>query len=257
MKVFALSDPHLALATPGKEMDRFGAHWHEHASKIEEHWRAAVSAEDVVLVTGDISWAMRLEQAKADLEFLARLPGTKILLKGNHDFWWASVQKLRAWLPAGMLALQGDAVRVGEIAVAGTRLWDNPELSFHALINWDPAGPAISPPGDQQDQESLRIFRREQGRLQRAMQHLVQDPVTSAAPLRIAVTHYPPTGPELEPTQETLLFEQHGIRHSVFGHLHAVKQDLDPAPFGERHGVHYHLASCDYIAFRPLLIDEV
>src|SRR5882672_9439245 len=102
MRVFALSDPHLSFGTPGKTMDRFGPQWVDHPAKIERAWRERVGERDLVLVPGDISWAMGLEQARPDLEFLARLPGIKILGKGNHDYWWSSISKLRHALPPGM-----------------------------------------------------------------------------------------------------------------------------------------------------------
>jgi hypothetical protein len=257
MRVFALSDPHLSLATPGKEMDRFGAHWRRHAEQIETHWRNSVRADDLVLVPGDISWAMRLEQALADLEFLARLPGEKVLLKGNHDYWWGPISKLRSVLPASLTAIQGDAVRRGDVAIAGTRLWDDPDLSFSDLIDWDPSGPTISPPDEAGAQQTAKIFHRELGRLERALDQLERDAAIRAAPLKIVITHYPPIGPELEPSEASRRIAGHAVEHVVFGHLHAVKRDLDPAPFGERDGITYHLTSCDYLAFRPRLIAEI
>ena len=259
MRVLALSDPHLAHATPGKEMDRFGEHWVRHPERIAAAWRETVREQDVVLVPGDISWAMRLEQARPDLEFLAALPGTKILLKGNHDYWWQSVGKVRAVLPERMFALQADALRVGDVAFAGTRLWDVPEVRFGDLIDWQPnADGSISAERTLDDEEqSRKVFRRELGRLRRALAQLDRGPPTRDAPCKIVLTHYPPCGPDLEPTEVTELFESHDLRHSVFGHLHAVRRDRVPAPFGEKRGIGYHLTSCDYVDFRPVLIEEV
>jgi hypothetical protein len=259
MKIFALSDPHLALATPGKEMDRFGDHWLDHAGQIASHWRATVGAEDLVLVPGDISWALRLPQALPDLDFLGKLPGRKVLLKGNHDFWWGSISRVRQSLAPGMWALQADAVRVEDVVITGTRYWDDPDLSFQDVINWQPnPQAAISSARTEADAEkSRKIFVRECARLQRALQHLDEDPQLRSAPLRIALTHYPPCGPQLQESFAATLFPKYGIHHAVFGHLHAVKKDLDPPPFGRRGNVHYHLTSCDYLDFKPLLIDEV
>ena len=258
MKIFALSDPHLALATPGKEMDRFGEQWVNHPQKIAAAWRECVGAQDLVLVPGDISWAMRLPEARADLEFLGSLPGRKVLVKGNHDYWWASHAKVKGVLPPGIDALQADALQVGEVLLAGTRLWDLPDTRFGPIIDWQPTdGAKISPEDEGPDTElSRKIFRREVSRLTRALQGLAALKAPEGL-LRIALTHYPPVGPDLAANEITELFETHRIRHAVFGHLHAVRQDLNPPPFGERAGVRYHLASCDYLEFRPRFIDEV
>jgi predicted phosphohydrolase len=257
VKVFALSDPHLSFGTPNKLMDRFGEQWVGHAAKIEKAWRERVGEKDLVLVPGDVSWAMTLEQARPDLEFLGRLPGAKVLAKGNHDYWWSTITKLRGALPAGMHALQGDATRIGDVAIGGTRLWDAPGVSFHAIIDWKPGpGGAISAERTTEDAaESARIFERELGRLERAMAAL--DSVAGADALRIAATHYPPCGPDLAPTRATALIEQARARHAVFGHLHSLRRDLAPPPFGERAGVRYVLASCDWIGFAPVEIAQI
>ncbi len=122
MRAFALSDPHLALGTPGKEMDMFGPQWVDHPTTMARSWDASVEPDDLVLVPGDISWAGNLEGAAADLAWLDARPGAKVLLKGNHEHWWHAISKVRAALPERMHALQGDAVRVGDVALCGTRL---------------------------------------------------------------------------------------------------------------------------------------
>ena len=96
MRIFALGDPHLSLSTD-KPMDIFGPNWDNHAARLEAAWRAAVKPEDAVLLPGDISWAMSLDEAKADLAFLAALPGTKVLLRGNHDYWWSTMNKFSSY----------------------------------------------------------------------------------------------------------------------------------------------------------------
>ena len=257
MKVFALSDPHLSFGTPNKEMDRFGAQWVGHAKKIESNWRERVGERDLVLVPGDVSWAMTLDQARPDLEFLGRLPGTKVLVKGNHDYWWSTITKLRRALPAGTFALQGDAVRIGDVAIGGTRLWDVPDASFHDWIDWQPGeGGAISAERTTEDEaESARLFERELGRLERAIAALAECARDDA--FRIVATHYPPCGPDLAPSRATALIERSGARRSVFGHLHSVRRDRPSPPYGERAGVVYVLASCDWIDFAPVEIAEV
>ena len=125
MRVYAIADPHLSRVHP-KPMTVFGAGWEGHPEAFFRGWREVVGEEDLVVVPGDISWAMRLSEAIPDLLDLARLPGRKVLLKGNHDYWWPSISRLRAALPPGMYALQNDALVVDGVAVAGTRGWQYP-----------------------------------------------------------------------------------------------------------------------------------
>ena len=116
MSIFAIGDLHL----PGhaqKPMDVFGSHWDRHFDVIRENWLSMVAPEDVVLIPGDISWAMLFEEAMIDIRSIAELPGQKVLLRGNHDYWWSSVSRLRAALPKGMYALQNDAIAVDGVAV--------------------------------------------------------------------------------------------------------------------------------------------
>lgn len=251
MRVFALSDPHLALATAGKTMDRFGPQWVDHPTTMARAWDASVGPEDLVLVPGDISWAGDLAGAAADLAWLAERPGTKILLKGNHEHWWHAISKVRAALPEGMHALQGDAVRIGDVALCGTRLWDVPDVSYHDLIVWQ-GEPISAELTDEDAAASLKVYRRELGRLDRAL-----DALDGTAPVRIVMLHYPPVGPGCEPNELSERFESAAVQHVVFGHLHS----LDPATRdrigGEARGVHYHLASCDFVDFAPTLVCEV
>ena len=110
--IYSISDLHLGNNVD-KPMDVFGKKWEGHFDKIKKDWFEKVSEDDVVLISGDISWAMTLEEAKPDLFSIAELPGTKILLKGNHDYWWQSIGKVRGVLPASMRALQNDVIRIG------------------------------------------------------------------------------------------------------------------------------------------------
>ena len=253
MRVFALSDPHLALGTPNKAMDRFGPQWVDHATTMARAWDETVRDDDLVLVPGDISWARDLEQVAPDLAWLADRPGTKVLGKGNHEHWWASRAKVRKALPEGMLAVDGDAVRVGPVAVGGTRLWDAPGrgIDYHDHILWqgEPISPELSP---EEEAAALKVYERELGRLERALEAIDGD-----APLRLAMVHYPPVGPDLGENEMTALFEGAGVPHVIFGHLHA----LDPARAdeigGEARGVRYHCTSCDFIGFAPALVAEV
>ncbi len=112
MAIFAIGDLHLS-GDGVKPMDVFGPQWDRHMETISRRWMEEIAPSDAVLIPGDISWAMRLEDAEADLWQIAQLPGQKVLLKGNHDYWWGSISRLRAVLPPGMQALQNDSAEIG------------------------------------------------------------------------------------------------------------------------------------------------
>ena len=102
MNIWAIGDLHLSFGVPDKSMDIFGPAWKDHAKQIEESWHRLIRPEDLVLIPGDISWAMRIEDAILDLQWIDRLSGTKLLLKGNHDYWWGSLKKIAAILPPSL-----------------------------------------------------------------------------------------------------------------------------------------------------------
>ena len=221
MRVFAIGDLHL----PGgqrKPMDVFGAHWEGHFDKICADWRKKVEDEDVVLLPGDISWAMTLEEAAPDLAAVCALPGRKIFLRGNHDYWWSSLTRLRALLPAGNYALQNDALALSGIAFAGSRGW--------------------TVPGPNSEAQDEKIYRREVMRLELSL----QDAAKKRLPI-VAMLHYPPFNERREDSGFTELLERFGVRHCVYGHLHA--EGLRGAFSGERKGVVYHQVSCDGTGF--------
>jgi predicted phosphohydrolase len=227
MRCFAISDLHLSFSSD-KPMDRFGPHWARHWEKVEQHWRAAIGEDDLVLLPGDHSWALKLEEADQDLQFIASLPGHKVLSKGNHDYWWQSLSKVRKRHP-GLHFLQTDALRLGPAAICATRGWDLP------------------PPDGFDDPQDEKIYLRELERLKLALQAL--DP---AAPCRIAMLHYPPLFPYRRQTAFTDLLEQFRIDICVYGHLHGGHGHK---PFtGRKGGVHYQLVACDILNFQPLSI---
>ena len=253
MKVFALSDPHLSFGVPNKSMDRFGPEWVNQPAKIEKNWREIVGTKDVVIVPGDISWARKLPDVMPDLEWLHGLPGTKILLQGNHDYWWPSPTLMEQEVPSSIRFVQNNHVRVGPFLFFGTRLWDTKEYSLFDLIEWDPKKGEIPGMKSEQDVETQeRLYDRELQRLKLSIASLPQaDPG-----IRIALTHYPPLDHLLTPSRASALIEATGTKHTVFGHLHSVKKDWIGKAFGELNGVHYHLTACDYIDFTPKLICE-
>ena len=134
MALYAIGDLHLCLGAP-KPMDIFGPVWHDYLDKIIASWNALVQDEDIVILAGDYSWAMKLEDAEKDFEFLTKLKGKKIIIRGNHDYWWSSLTKVREKLPENVYALQNDAIKIGEYIFCGNRGWIIPEGKFNTEEN--------------------------------------------------------------------------------------------------------------------------
>jgi uncharacterized protein len=250
MTIWALSDPHLAFGVPSKTMEAFGPAWHEYAEKIAANWKQLVSVDDLVLIPGDISWAMRPNEAKADLDWIDALPGSKILLKGNHDYWWTSASQLAKIMPPSIRFIQNNALTWNGIAIGGSRLWDTPEYGFSPYITFRENPLAKKKPTEElskQKEEEERIFVRELERLKLSLSQL--DP---KAKVKIALTHYPPIGADLLPSRASQILEHFQIDYCVFGHLHNVKEGA--LPFGNARGVEYLFTSCDYIHFTPIRV---
>ncbi len=244
MTIWALSDLHLALSVPEKTMEYFGEGWKDYAARIEKNWKKHVQEEDLVLIAGDITWAMKPEDALIDLEWIHALPGKKIISKGNHDYWWPSNAKLKKMLPPSLSFVNGSAVSWNDVAICGTRLWDVPNLSFNAIIDYKE-----NPRAREKKHDDTKIYERELQRLETALERL--DP---HATLRIAMVHYPPTSNDLQHTDITDLMEAYKIDHCIFGHLHNVLEGK--AQFGARGGTTYHFTSADYLQFIPKKIWE-
>lgn len=224
MRVFAIGDLHL----PGgqqKPMNVFGAHWDDHLSRICADWRERVFPEDLVLIPGDISWAMTLDQARGDLANIGALPGKKLLLRGNHDYWWSSIGQVRAALPEGMYALQNDAFLFGDYLIAGTRGWQTP--------------------GSKEFESSdEKIYRRELQRLELSLKDARKK--SEHAPI-LAMLHFPPFNEQQEDNDFTALLSHYGVTRVLFGHLHG--KSVHSAFQGQLDGIWYHLVSCDALGF--------
>ena len=226
MAVFAISDLHLPARQ--KPMDIFGPHWENHFERIAEDWRARVGAEDVVLLPGDLTWAMHLEEAMEDLGRVGELPGRKLILRGNHDYWWSAIGRVRRALPEGMYAIQNDVLQLDGMLVAGSRGW-------------------IIPVGENADANDVRIYQRERLRLEMSLKAARR--MDADAPL-IAMMHYPPLMDSAKGFSDIL--EAYRVRDCVYGHLHGA--GLNGAVRGERGGVRYHQVSCDGLGFRLYML---
>lgn len=233
MALFVLSDTHLSL-TVNKPMDVFGQRWNGHAEKIAYYMHSFVKPEDTVVIPGDISWGMTPGEALDDFRFLDRLPGRKIIGKGNHDFWWSTVTKISSFFEKeGLTTLSllfNNAYPVGDYAVCGTRGW-----FFDST----------SPAGADRD----KIVAREAGRLRRSLE------AGKALGRRetVAFLHFPPVFMDFVCPELTGILEEYGVRRCYYGHIHG---QYSMPPSFSYHGVEYIIATGDYLQFRPLKVGD-
>jgi uncharacterized protein len=239
-KIWALADLHLCLSTPDKSMEAFGSHWADYIAKMETHWRELVSPEDLILLPGDVSWAMKLSQMSKDLEWIDALPGSKLVIRGNHDYWWTSLSKMEAVFPPSIRIVHQNAYLWNGVAIGGSRLWDTAEISFEGISDYVPSEKTKA-----QLNEQARIFDREVERLERSLKAL--DP---SAKKRIVMTHYPPIGLKGEPTRVSKLLKEYQVDRVVFGHLHNLYPNLKlyDQTFD---GIYYDFVAGDYLKFKP------
>ena len=223
MALFAIGDLHLGRAV-NKPMNIFGENWNNHEDKILSDWKSKVKDEDTVIIAGDISWGINLNEAIVDLTEISQLPGKKILVKGNHDYWWTSIGRLNN-LFENMNFIQNSYFTYEEYAICGTRGWLCPnELKF--------------------DEDDEKIYKREINRLKLSLQSAKKDNYNKI----IVVTHYPPTNDKLEDSGFTQLYEEYGVEKVVYGHIHG-KDSYKYALIGEKNDIQYDLVSCDFLDF--------
>lgn len=245
MKVWAISDLHLSFGVHGKGMEIFG--WGErHFEKIQTQWIKMVREEDIVLIAGDISWGMHLKEAIPDLQWLSALPGRMIVIKGNHDFWWNSLKQVRSVLPSNIFVIQNDSVSIDGIAVGGARLWENSQHSFSRYMKLQ--GDALHESRDDVEQRKRQIiYERELQRLETSLSSLDRSAVW-----RIALLHFPPTGPMHQETEVTKILDAFQIHVCIYGHLHNL---VPSAPVNFlRNNIHYFCSSADFLNFSPLCV---
>lgn len=236
MAIYTISDLHLSLSTD-KPMDVFGGKWNNYTQKIKDNWNRVVSENDTVLIGGDISWAMRLEECVADFEFINSLSGSKIIFKGNHDYWWCGIGKMNEFIRSNgfdtIRIVHNDALVVEDALICGTRGW-------------------ILPSDDSFSEADRRIYEREILRLEMSLcsgEKLIREKKEQIN-RRICVLHYPPFLKNKMPDSNIAeILAEHNVTECIYGHLHA--HALRNAFEGECGGITYILASADYLEFCP------
>ena len=210
-------------------MDVFGKKWEGHFEKIKEDWLKKVGEEDVVLLAGDFSWAMTLADAKRDLDEVAVLPGKKVIIKGNHDYWWQSISKVRDALPERFFALQNDVLRLGDYLFCGSRGWTT----------------------ESNAEDDKKIYERELIRLELSLSAMSK--MRKEGDKVIGMTHYPPFDVSISSTPVTALFQKYGVEKVVYGHLHGNAYAKRKAYLD---GAEYFLTSCDLVDFSLVKIAD-
>ena len=245
--LWALSDLHLSTSG-AKPMDLFGDHWEKHDAQMAAAWDALVGPDDIVVTPGDFSWAMKAAEAASDFAWLNARPGHKILVKGNHDYWWPSSQvKMAQLLPPKTFALKKTSCHIpsaqGGISFFGVRGGD-----FAPLTRY----------GDKRTPEDIALWlEREEAELKASIANLDAADAAAGRPrgLRICLFHYPPIPPGRTHSRFTPLIEAAGASWCIYGHLHG--KELSAAKVeGTWNQVTYRCTSCDQVGFSPLRILE-
>lgn len=224
MKVFAISDLHLSINNP-KPMNVFGPVWDNYLESIEQSWKENVTDDDIVLIAGDLSWAMTLEEARSDISYLDRFVGHKVLVRGNHDYWWKSITAVRAALPLGTYAVQNDAIRIGKCVICGSRLWTTPEI------------------GKEQSPEDKKIYDREVLRLRMSLDSAKR--MMQEGDDLLVMAHYPPFNSTFRSSAFTDVIAEYSPSAVVYGHLHGNGSRASREITVD--GVRYFLTSCDLV----------
>ncbi len=227
MGVFTIADLHLSFSVD-KPMNIFGG-WNDYTGRLEASWNKLIRDSDFVVLPGDISWAMDLARAKADFAFVNALPGTKYIMKGNHDYWWNTVKKMNEFLALNGFStvkfIHNSAEAAGNIAVCGTRGW------FYDLA----------------DSADKKVLNREVGRLRMSVEAAKK---TGLEP--VVFLHYPPLYGEYRCNEIMDVLIENGIKRCYYGHLHA--QSHKKAMTGPHEGIEFRLISADYLKFVPELV---
>lgn len=226
--LFTIGDLHLSLGTD-KPMDIFHG-WNNYLERLTENWKRIVNDDDTVVIAGDISWAMKLSECEKDFSYINSLPGNKILLKGNHDYWWDTVSKINRYLGENQFdrikILFNNSFEIDEYNICGTRGWGI----------------------DCEKTEDIKILNRECGRLKLSL-----DSVKDKSKETIVFLHYPPIYADNVCEEIIDILKEYNINKCYYGHIHGSKM-IKAAFNGKYEGIKFKLISCDAVKFTPTLV---
>ena len=240
MSIFTIADLHLStLESTNKSMEVFGNRWTDYTGRLEANWKKLITENDTVIIPGDISWALSLDESLSDLKFLDSLPGRKILGKGNHDFWWATMKKHEIFFEKNNIStisfLFNNAYAVENYIIAGTRGWYHDEDSSNQPANAD----------------FEKLTAREAQRLRTSLNSAVKLKETSPDSEIIVFTHFPPFWNGKASENIVSILNEYNISRLYFGHIHG---NYTVEPTFEYSGIKMSLISADYLAFTPKII---
>ena len=237
MAIYALADLHLCLSCPDKSMSVFGPAWENYVSRIKENWENMVTAEDTVLIPGDISWATYLEDAEEDFRYIAELPGRKLICRGNHDYWWTTIKKMEDYFETkgftGIGVIRTNVIEAEGCLISGTRGW------------------MIETKESLEGSDNQKIYQREKLRIQMCIDKLNEaDPDHQKK--HILMIHYPPVTARRDFTEFAEIMVLGGIDTCVYGHLHGTAHKK--AFEGDLNGTRFVCAAADFVGFKPVKI---
>lgn len=242
MSLFVIADLHLStLASTDKSMEIFGRAWADYLRRIENNWRHLVTEEDTVVIPGDVSWALSLEESESDFRFLDSLPGKKIIGKGNHDFWWCTMRKHSQFFEKikveSISFLFNNAHEVEDFIIAGTRGWYNDEDATNAPDNAD----------------FIKLTNREALRLEASLKEA--SALKEKAPEKeiIAFMHFPPFWNGRASDSLIDILKKYGVKRVYYGHIHG---NYTVSPVFEYDGIEMHIISADYLKFTPKIVEK-
>lgn len=233
MAIFAISDLHLSL-NGEKPMDIFGSKWDNYVEKMANNWNSVVTEDDLVIIPGDISWAMYLQDTTKDLEYINNLNGKKVLIRGNHDYWWTTLNKMEKFILENKFDtisfLKNTAFIWEDTAICGTRGWSIAD--------------------ENSSEDDKKIYQRERQRIVLSLEDARMQKPKSI----IVAMHYPPKENNSVSSGFMDILENYNVEQCIFGHLHGGSHKNAPA--GDESGIKLRLVACDYTDFTPVLIKK-
>lgn len=234
MAVFVIADLHLPFGDSSKTMEVFGGRWANYTDKLKENWIRDVSSDDTVILAGDTSWGMDFKTALPDLSFVNSLPGKKILLEGNHDYWWNTVKKMNSFCEENGLDfsfLRNNAFETDDFIICGSRGWYTGEKTI-----------------PESNADSAKIVNRENMRLRQSLEEGKK--LSSDKPI-VAFLHFPAVYGSYVCDEITDTLSHYGVKLCFYGHIHGIHREMSDII---HNGITYKMVSADHLNFKPYKI---